>query len=62
MTRQQLHGIAALMLIAAGGLFLFTDTVPPAFAGLGMIVAAALIMAFAWHQDRNGDRNGEPEA
>ena len=59
MTRQQLHGIAALLLIGAGGLFLFTDTLPPAFAGLGIIVAAALIMAYAWYRDRNGDRTGD---
>ncbi len=52
MTRQQLHGLAALLLIAGGGLFVFTDTVPPAIAGLACTAAAGLLLLLARYRDK----------
>ena len=49
MTRQHLHGLAALLLIAGAGLYMFTETLPPAIA---CTLAAALLMLFAWHPER----------
>ena len=53
MTRQQLHGLAALLLIAGGALFIFTETVAPAIAGLACTVAAALLLLLSWYRDRS---------
>ncbi len=52
MGKAHLHGLAALLLIAGGGLFMFTDTLPPAIAGMACTIAAAALMLFAWHRDR----------
>ena len=52
MTRQQLHGLAALLLIAGGGLFIFTETLPPAIAGLACTAAAGLLLVQARYRDR----------
>ncbi len=52
MTRQHLHGLAALLLIAGAGLYMFTETLPPAIAGMACTLAAALLMLFAWHRER----------
>jgi len=52
MTRAHLHGLAALLLIAGGALFIFTETVAPAIAGLGCTVAAALLLVVAWYRER----------
>ena len=57
MTRRHLHGLAALLLIAGAGLYMFTETLPPAIAGMVCTVAAALLMLFAWHRDRRDRRN-----
>ncbi len=57
MTRQHLHGLAALLLICGGALFIFTETVAPAVAGLGCTIAAALLLVIAWYRERsNNDR------
>ncbi|MDA1097448.1 MAG: hypothetical protein O2967_00570 [Proteobacteria bacterium] len=53
MTRQQLHGLAALLLITGGGLFIFTETVPPAVAGLACTVTAGLLLLLAWYRDKS---------
>lgn len=37
------------MLIAGAGLYMFTETLPPAIA---CTLAAALLMLFAWHPER----------
>ena len=52
MTRQHLHGLAALLLIAGAGLYMFTETLAPAIAGMACTVASALLMLFAWHRDK----------
>ena len=52
MTRQHLHGLAALVLIAGAGPYMFTETLPPAIAGMVCTLAAALLMLFAWHRER----------
>ncbi|MFP6748911.1 MAG: hypothetical protein VCD66_15080 [Alphaproteobacteria bacterium] len=36
-----------MLLIAGGALYIFTDTLPPAIAGLGCTLAAALLMLFS---------------
>lgn len=52
MTRQHLHGLAALLLIGGGALFIFTETVAPAIAGFGCTVAAGLLLVIAWYRER----------
>ena len=52
-TKQLLHGLAALLLIAGGALFIFTDTLPPAFAGMACTVAAALLMLVARYRGKS---------
>ncbi len=53
MTRQRLHGLAALLLIAGGGLVIFTETVPPAIAGLACTVAAGPLVLPGWCRGRS---------
>jgi len=53
MTRAHLHGLAALFLIGGGALFIFTETVAPALAGLGCTVTAALLLVIAWYRERS---------
>ncbi|MBT4490662.1 MAG: hypothetical protein HOK30_14485 [Rhodospirillaceae bacterium] len=53
MSKQHLHGLAALLLIAGGALYIFTSALLPAIGGMACTVAAALIMLFAWYRDRS---------
>ncbi|MDP7548410.1 MAG: hypothetical protein QGF20_14055 [Alphaproteobacteria bacterium] len=53
MTRQRLHGLAALLLIVGGGLFILTETVLPAIAGLACTVAAGGLLLLAWYWGRS---------
>ncbi len=52
MTKQHLHGLAALLLIAGGALYIFTDTLPPAIAGMVCTLAAAGRMLLSWYRDK----------
>ncbi|MDP6343369.1 MAG: hypothetical protein QF578_04715 [Alphaproteobacteria bacterium] len=45
--RHKLHGLAAALLIAGGGLFIFTETVAPAVAGLACTVLAGVMLLLA---------------
>jgi len=47
MARAHLHGLAALLLIAGGLLFVLTDTVAAAAIGLVCIAAAGILMLLA---------------
>jgi membrane-bound ClpP family serine protease len=51
MTRAHLHGLAALLLIGGGALFIFTETVAPAVAGLGCTVAAGVLLIVARYRE-----------
>ena len=53
MTKRRLHGLAALLLIAGGALYTFTDTLAPAIAGMGCTLAAALLMLFAKFREKS---------
>ncbi|MDP6689472.1 MAG: hypothetical protein QF384_08255 [Alphaproteobacteria bacterium] len=52
MTRHHLHGLAALLLIGGGALYIFTETVAPALAGLGCTIGAAVLLIIAWYRER----------
>jgi hypothetical protein len=47
MNKQQLHGAAAVLLIVAAALFILTDSVAPAVAGLALVVMAGVCLFMA---------------
>jgi len=47
MQRAHLHGLAALLLIAGGLLFVLTETIAPAALGLVCIAAAGVVLLLA---------------
>lgn len=49
--RQKLHGLSALLLIAGGALYILSDTVLAAAAGLALSVAAGIILLIARRDD-----------
>ncbi len=53
MSRKEIHGVAALLLVMGGLSFVFTSSVEGAFAGLGLTLAAAGVMLYGSTRPRD---------